>query len=80
MKLADAQARFHALVTARDEVATIVAGDDDARAAVETMVVGDETLSAIDRLNGKPLLGRVLTINAATPRPPRDTGVYPPSA
>jgi len=51
MKLADAQARFHALVTARDEVATIVAGDDDARAAVETMVVGDETLSAIDRLD-----------------------------
>jgi len=51
MKLADTQARFHGLVTAREDVATIVTRDDDARAAVDTMVVGDATLSAIDRLD-----------------------------
>jgi len=51
MKLADTQARFHAIVTARDGVATIAARDDGARAAVDAMVVGDATLSAIDRLD-----------------------------
>jgi len=51
MKLADAQARFHAFVTARDSVAAIAARDDDARAAADAMVVGDATLSAIDRLD-----------------------------
>ena len=51
MKLADTQARFHALVTARENVPAIVARDDDARAAVDEMVVGDATLSAIDRLD-----------------------------
>jgi cold-inducible RNA-binding protein len=32
--------------------------------------------STVERLNGKPLLGRVLTINAATPKLPRGAGVY----
>ena len=42
MKLADTQARFHALVTARDDVAAIAARDAAARAAVEAMVAGDD--------------------------------------
>lgn len=50
MKLADTQARFHALVTARDDVATIAAGDG-AAAAVDAMVVGDDRLSAVERLD-----------------------------
>jgi hypothetical protein len=51
VKLADAQARFHALVTARDSVATIAARDAGARAAVDAMIAGDARLSAIDRLD-----------------------------
>ena len=51
MKLADAQARFHALVTAREDVATIAARDGAARDAIDAMVVGDARLSAVDRLD-----------------------------
>jgi len=51
MKLADAQARFQALVTARDNVAAITARDPAARASVDEMVVGDERLSAVERLD-----------------------------
>jgi hypothetical protein len=51
MKLAETQARFHALVTARDNVAAIAARDAATREAVDTMVVGDARLSAIDRLD-----------------------------
>jgi hypothetical protein len=50
-RLADAQALFHALVTARDDVAAIAARDAEARAAVDAMVVGDERLSAVERLD-----------------------------
>jgi len=46
VKLAETQARFHALVTARDDVAAIAARDADARAAVDAMVAGDARLSA----------------------------------
>ncbi len=51
MKLGDTQARFHRLVTARDDVATIAAGDAAARASIDEMVVGDARLSAVDRLD-----------------------------
>src|SRR6185295_6948564 len=51
MKLSDTQARFQALVTARDSVEAIVARDAQARASVEEMVVGDARLSAVDRLD-----------------------------
>jgi hypothetical protein len=51
VKLGDTQARFYRLVTARDDVATIAAGDAGARASVDEMVVGDTRLSAIDRLD-----------------------------
>jgi len=51
LKLADTQARFHAVVTARDSIAAIAARDGDARAAIDAMVVGDAKLSAIDRLD-----------------------------
>ena len=51
MKLADTQARFATLVTARDSVAEIAARDGDARAAVDTMIVGDARLSAVERLD-----------------------------
>ena len=51
MKLVDTQARFAALVTARDSVAEIAARDGDARAAVDAMVVGDARLSAVERLD-----------------------------
>jgi hypothetical protein len=49
--LADTQARFHALVTARDSVGAIAARDAGARGAVEAMVAGDARLSAVDRLD-----------------------------
>jgi len=48
--LADTQERFHALVTARDDVAAIAARDAAARATIEAMVVGDESLSSVERL------------------------------
>ena len=51
MKLADTQARFHALVTARDDVAVLAARDAGTRAAVDEMVVGDARLSAVGRLD-----------------------------
>ena len=51
MKLADTQARFHALCTARDGVASIAARDAQARAAIDAMIVGDARLTAIDRLD-----------------------------
>jgi hypothetical protein len=51
VKLADTQRRFHALVTARDDVAAIAARDAEARATVESMVVGDDRLSAVERLD-----------------------------
>jgi hypothetical protein len=51
VKLADTQARFHALCTARDSVATIAARDGEARAAIDAMIVGDARLTAIDRLD-----------------------------
>lgn len=51
MKLDDTQARFQALVTARDSVAAIAARDAAARASVEEMVAGDARLSAVDRLD-----------------------------
>ena len=51
MKLGETQARFHRLVTARDDVARIVAGDPAARASVDEMVVGDARLSAVARLD-----------------------------
>jgi hypothetical protein len=51
VKLGDTQARFHALVTARDSVAAIAARDAAASASVDEMVVGDTRLSAIDRLD-----------------------------
>jgi hypothetical protein len=51
MKLGDMQARFYALVTARDEVAALAAREAETRAAVDEMVVGDARLSAVDRLD-----------------------------
>lgn len=51
MKLGDTQARFHELVTARDSVAAIAERDPAARASVDAMVVGDERLSAVERLD-----------------------------
>ena len=51
MKLSDAQGRFCQLVTAREDVAAIVARLPSARAAVEELVVGDARLSAVDRLD-----------------------------
>jgi hypothetical protein len=51
MKLAEAQARFHALVTAREDVATIAARDAAVRASIDAMVAGDARLSAVDRLD-----------------------------
>jgi hypothetical protein len=51
MKLADIEARFYGLVTARDSVAVTVAeGGREARQAVEQMVAGDARLPAIARL------------------------------
>ncbi len=51
MKLADVEARFYALVTARESVAaTVTAGGAEARRAVEEMVVGDARLPAVARL------------------------------
>src|SRR5580692_11170127 len=51
MKLADIEARFYGLVTARDSVAVTVAeGGREARQAVEQMVAGDAGLPAIARL------------------------------
>jgi hypothetical protein len=50
MKLADTEARFHALVTARDDVAAIAARDAAVRATIDAMVVGDDRLSAVERL------------------------------
>ena len=51
MKLADVEARFYELVTARDSVAaTVAAGGPDLRRAVEEMVAGDARLPAIARL------------------------------
>ncbi|HEY7376372.1 MAG TPA: DNA-binding domain-containing protein, partial [Polyangia bacterium] len=51
MKLADAQARFLALCTARDSVAAIAARDAAARAAIDAMIAGDARLPAVDRLD-----------------------------
>jgi hypothetical protein len=51
LSLADTQARFHALVTAREDVAAIAARDPAARAAIDALVVGDERLSAVERLD-----------------------------
>jgi hypothetical protein len=51
VKLGDTQARFYRLVTARDDVAALAAGDAEARASVDEMVVGDARLSAVDRLD-----------------------------
>jgi Putative DNA-binding domain len=51
VKLHDTQARFHALVTARDSVAAIAARDPAARASADEMVVGDARLSAVERLD-----------------------------
>jgi hypothetical protein len=51
VKLGDTQARFYRLVTARDDVATIAAGDAAVRTSVDDMVVGDARLSAVDRLD-----------------------------
>ena len=51
MKLADVEARFYELVTARDSVAaTVAARGPELRRAVEEMVAGDERLPAIARL------------------------------
>lgn len=51
MKLADVEARFYELVTARDSVAaTVAAGGPEIRRAVEEMVAGDARLPAIARL------------------------------
>lgn len=51
MTLAEVQARFYALVTAREEVATTVtAGGPEARRSLEEMVVGDARLAAAERL------------------------------
>lgn len=51
MTLAEVQARFYALATAREGVAaTVAAGGPAARRALEAMVAGDARLPAIDRL------------------------------
>ena len=51
MKLADVQARFYELVTARQSVAaTVAARGPETRTAVEEMVAGDARLPAISRL------------------------------
>jgi hypothetical protein len=51
MKLADVEASFYALVTARESVAaTVAAGGPEARRAVEEMVTGDAQLPAVARL------------------------------
>ena len=51
MKLADVEARFYELVTARDSVAaTVAARGPEARRAVEEMMAGDARLPAIARL------------------------------
>jgi hypothetical protein len=51
MKLADLQARFYDLVTARQSVAaTVTAGGPEARRAVEEMVASDARLPAVARL------------------------------
>ena len=51
MKLADIEARFYELVTARDSVAVTVAErGPEVRRAVEQMVAGDARLPAIARL------------------------------
>jgi hypothetical protein len=51
MKLADVEARFYELVTARDSVAaTVEARGPDLRHAVEEMVAGDARLPALARL------------------------------
>jgi hypothetical protein len=51
VKLADTQARFHALVTARDSVAAIATRDAETAASIGAMVVGDARLSAVERLD-----------------------------
>ncbi len=51
MKLADVEARFYDLVTARDSVAaTVASGGPQVRRTVEEMVAGDARLPAIARL------------------------------
>jgi hypothetical protein len=51
MRLADVEARFYELVTARDSVAaTVAAGGPEVRHAVEQTVAGDARLPAIARL------------------------------
>jgi hypothetical protein len=51
MKLADVEASFYALVTARESVAaTVAAGGPEAQRAVEEMVAGDAQLPAVARL------------------------------
>ena len=51
MTLAEVQARFYALVTAREDVAAAVAaGGSEARRSFEEMVAGDARLPATDRL------------------------------
>jgi hypothetical protein len=51
MRLADVEARFYELVTARDSVAaTVAAAGPEVRRAVEQMVAGDARLPAIARL------------------------------
>jgi len=52
VKLADLEARFYELVTARESVAaTVEAGGPEARRAVEELVAGDARLSATARLD-----------------------------
>jgi hypothetical protein len=51
MKLAELEARFHALVTAPESVtATLAARGEQATGDVHTLVVGDARLSAVERL------------------------------
>ncbi|HLK92869.1 MAG TPA: DNA-binding domain-containing protein [Polyangia bacterium] len=51
MKLAEVQARFYSLATARESVAAAVAaGGPEERRALEEMVAGDQRLSAVARL------------------------------
>jgi hypothetical protein len=51
MRLAEVQARFYALVTARENVAAAVAaGGPEARRSLEEMVAGDARLPATERL------------------------------
>jgi hypothetical protein len=50
MKLADTQAWFHRLVTARESVAALVEGDREARRALDELVAGDVRLPAAARL------------------------------